>query len=560
MKITLKNFGTSLPKELLQLAEKNKVRECDEPEKGHFIAYVDEGKESYDVSITIAKSGEITNNVCDCKNGNTFCRHKAALLVHVANGKKIKPATTVKAKKKVSAVEALLEEISFLELKEWAKEILGKNKDLELSFINRFSTATQIFTPDDVLKIINNSIKVVVGNKKNIEVSQLKKVVDLWDEVLKPVITQYQANVMDEAAFMNFHTMLDGFMFFYYKINLNSNKIPKLIEDILAKSEECINILYDEDTWKKAVGFFMNNVFVNKNNYRLVYLIHLENLCANSSVERRTQIIKWLVDQYKDKSQSEIVNSGIYTNLIFDLVNKYGLLTEYVQVFKPVRYDNVFNEKLINALIENDILELAATYARQQMAGNYRPEFNLPYLMALKNIYKLQNDEDGLVNVLNDLMPFTYDFEDYKFIYNRLPLDERRPWRTRLLSRASNAASSRNKAASAFRFHLLNYEQSYKKMIDYVDAQATYSIIFPYAEDMIGADKNKFLDAIIKKGDDYSLSEEELESLESLYEIVAKYYNEELIRLMIAQQENRGYYYRSGKFMQYAKAKLGIKK
>ncbi len=559
MKITLKNFGTSLPKELLQLAEKNKVRECDEPEKGHFIAYVDEGKESYDVSITISKSGEITDNVCDCKNGNTFCRHKAALLVHVANGKKIKPATTVKAKKKVSAVEALLEEVSFLELKEWAKEILGKNKDLELSFINRFSTATQIFTPDDVLKIINNSIKVVVGNKKNIEVSQLKKVVDLWDEVLKPVITQYQANVMDEAAFMNFHTMLDGFMFFYYKINLNSNKIPKLIEEILSKSEECINILYDEDTWKKAVGFFVNNVFVNKNNYRLIYLIHLENLCTNSSVERRTQIIKWLVDQYKEKSQSEIVNSGIYTNLIFDLVNKYGMLTEYVQVFKPVKYDNIFNEKLINALVENDILELAATYARQQMAGNYRPEFNLPYLRALKTIYKLQNDEDGLFNVLNDLLPFTYDFEDYKFIYNHLPLDERRPWRTRLLTKASNAAFSRNRAPIEFRFKLLNYEQSYKKMIDYVDSYSPYTMILPYAEDMIAADKNKFLENVIKKNDDYIVTEEDVESIKSLFELVAKYYSEEKIKLMIAQQDGRGYYFRSGKFMQYAKLKMGMK-
>jgi hypothetical protein len=53
MELSLENHKTVLPKELLKKAEKNKVRECDETARGHFIAYVDEGSESFDVSLNI---------------------------------------------------------------------------------------------------------------------------------------------------------------------------------------------------------------------------------------------------------------------------------------------------------------------------------------------------------------------------------------------------------------------------------------------------------------------------------------------------------------------------
>src|SRR5215211_4611498 len=104
MELTLTNYEKVLPKELLQLAKKNTVRECDETAKGHFVAYVDEDDESFDVSLTVSDN-KITEHTCECKAGagSSFCRHKAALLMHIAGRKKIKSA--VKAKK-ISKVEA----------------------------------------------------------------------------------------------------------------------------------------------------------------------------------------------------------------------------------------------------------------------------------------------------------------------------------------------------------------------------------------------------------------------------------------------------------------------
>ena len=62
-KVSVKNFSSVLPKDLLKLAEKNKVRECDETEKGHFVAYVDEGTDSYDVSLVIEGKGVVESSI-----------------------------------------------------------------------------------------------------------------------------------------------------------------------------------------------------------------------------------------------------------------------------------------------------------------------------------------------------------------------------------------------------------------------------------------------------------------------------------------------------------------
>jgi hypothetical protein len=74
MELSLKNYKTVLSKDLLKKAEKNTVRECDETEKGHFIAYVDEGHDSFDVSLTVINNDAISAHSCDCKNGSKFCR------------------------------------------------------------------------------------------------------------------------------------------------------------------------------------------------------------------------------------------------------------------------------------------------------------------------------------------------------------------------------------------------------------------------------------------------------------------------------------------------------
>jgi hypothetical protein len=127
MKIFLKNYKTAIPEELQKLAEKNTVRECDETVRGHCVAYVDEGKDSFDVSLVFGTDQQISTHSCDCKNTGNFCRHKAALLIHIAKG--TKTPQSVNAKKK-SKAEVLPDEAGPEDLKQWVKDLLHKNKDI----------------------------------------------------------------------------------------------------------------------------------------------------------------------------------------------------------------------------------------------------------------------------------------------------------------------------------------------------------------------------------------------------------------------------------------------
>ena len=255
MELTLKNYATALSKDLILLAKKNKVRECDETEKGHFIAYVDEGSESFDVSLTVKTGNKIAQHTCDCDSNISFCRHRVALLIHIATGEKAKD--TVKIRKKESKAEALLGAVAPNELKAWVKTLIEKNKDIELSFIHHFSVKEQL-TPAEVIKITNDAIRAVTGNKKNIDQTQLKKLVELWSEMHGPMVAHYLENVTDEKSFLNFHTMLETCLAFQVNADTSSNRIPKFVAGVLQKSQEPVNNLYNEEAWDKAVSYFIN--------------------------------------------------------------------------------------------------------------------------------------------------------------------------------------------------------------------------------------------------------------------------------------------------------------
>jgi hypothetical protein len=74
-------------------------------------------------------------------------------------------------------------------------------------------------------------------------------------------------------------------------------------------------------------------------------------------------------------------------------VEEYQLFASYPNLFKPILFDNKFNENLIRQLIENDHPELAEKYCLQQIKNNSRPVYNTLYFELLKEIYTLQKDE-----------------------------------------------------------------------------------------------------------------------------------------------------------------------
>jgi hypothetical protein len=194
LKIT--NIGAIFPAQAQKKAEKFPLREIEEIEKGHWVAFADDGPESFDVQITLRK-GEITAHSCDCGklDAQGFCLHQLAMLMQLSAKKTNTPKPVTKRKVKENPLTTLLNQIDTDDLKLWLKEVLHQQKDLAIAFTNRFGVRPDDYTQDEIQKITDAAVRSVVKNKKKLDQSELKKIILLWKEVHEPVINHYLSNI-----------------------------------------------------------------------------------------------------------------------------------------------------------------------------------------------------------------------------------------------------------------------------------------------------------------------------------------------------------------------------
>ena len=563
MVLTPENYTSLLSKDLIKSAQKCTVRESDEIEKGHFIAYVDESEESFDVSIKMDAGKEVIAHTCDCKNSSKFCKHTTALLVHIA--KKIVRSIPVKKNKiaKASPSETLLESIELPDLQIWLRDLLAKNKDTELAFIHYFSTKNYVYTQEEVTKITKDAIKAVVKNKKNIDPTELKKIIDLWGKVHKPIVDYYQANMGDEKSFLNFHCIIEDCLKFYESVNIKSNKIPKYIEGLLVGSAQHINNLYDEDTWLKSVNLFCRMLPNQDDSIRLHYLLHLKNIFNISNEERKRTLLQLVVNQYKVCKDEHRLNGDSYSKVLYEMVEQLGTFSDHYDIFRPLHFDNEFNLKFIRGLMDIGNLDRAVEYSEEQIRKNFREEYNLPYLLLLKEIFQIKNDPRNLARILEALFPFTFSYEDFIFISNRLSGEnEKKEWRHKMFTKARNVARTHNNRAIDFCFMLLDAEKNYKKMIQLIDSFTPYPTILKYFEAMVTADSALLLDGIVNKTEirrwGFVDTAEDIACFEALYRELIKYYQPAYLQKVVLANEGQ-HRYNLNKFMVYLQQHLAGK-
>lgn len=554
MDLSVKNYKTILTKDIIKRAEKSIVRECDEIEKDSFQAYVDENEVSFDVAISLNNEKEIVHHSCDCNSKAGFCQHKTALLLHII---KSKPKDTpIKGSKRIHQLETLIEDIDPAKLKLWIKEVLIKNKDLELAFIHQFTSQQKKYTPSEVNEYTRNAVKAVIKNRWKAEANEVKKIVELWTDIHDTIVNEYCSQITDETAFLNFDALIRAVEETQAKIATGSNRFSRYVEGQLLKVIASLQQLPTDERWLVAIGYFADRVTGMHATLRIPYLSLVVNVLSNSNQTRKIAVINKIVEQYTKCNLSVMDNSNIYTKTIFGLVQDSDLFKNYYKVFKPIRFDNEYNEELIRRLIEYNHIKLAEKYCLEQIEANVRDEYNECYLQFLKEIYTIEKNEKKLAEVLKGLFPLTFDFEDYLFICGQMEIEEeRKKWRTRMLVRARQMPSF-YKNAVMFPFRLMDYEGKYKKMIEYIDSSTPYSIIVKYADKMILADRNSFLNELLHKVDDINMEDEEISTdISSLAKILENNYSKIELQQVIYDIQKRGWFYQENILISFLKGK-----
>jgi hypothetical protein len=554
MEISQQHYKKVLPAALVKQAEKLTVRECDELEKGHFQAYVDEKDSSFDVALVMNDEKEVVAHSCDCGSQTGFCKHKTALLIFLADGEKNSRAK-IKRNSKVNPVEALLEAVDAEKLKAWVKEQLAKHKELEVAFVHAFSQQQQQYTPEGIRQLTVNAVKAVTGNKKKLATGDEKRIVALWAEVHEGVANQYYNQVTDATAFLNFYALLEACAQTEHGLRTAGNRFIAYIADVLRKSIAPIQSLQEEAAWDTAIGFYLQRInemggILMEYCLRLLVQLHM-----GANKERAERLVHQLVAQYA-KARLDRTN-GAYRIITLTLVRDSNLFPLYFDLFRPVARDDDYNSEVIGALIECGKLKLAERYCLEQMKDNYRQDYSLPYLEHLKHIYTREQDNVKLVRILKELVPRTFNFNDFLLVYEQLKGEEQKSWRTSVLKRSSHMYSDDNNV-NQFAFRLMAYEQNYKKMIGYIKHDTPFSTIVEHAGNMLLADKPGFLRELFRLSDNEWSEEQEKDNVlfPEMLAIVKKHCSRQELQLYVRNFEKDNPYRRANEFVEYLKDEL----
>ncbi|MEI6311878.1 MAG: SWIM zinc finger family protein [Bacteroidota bacterium] len=79
------NIQKAIAQAAQKLYKKNAVRELEEPTPLHFIAYVDDQKETYDITLSLDNAHQIIKHSCDCASKEKFCEHVIAAYLSIDN-------------------------------------------------------------------------------------------------------------------------------------------------------------------------------------------------------------------------------------------------------------------------------------------------------------------------------------------------------------------------------------------------------------------------------------------------------------------------------------------
>ena len=489
--INLKTLSKSITAAKLKQSLKIVIRDVDEISTNNFVAYADEKDDSFDVSIKLDNQKNVVDSDCDCEIKG-LCIHRIAFLNFLSNGQE---KTKTVREKKLSPTEILVNSLDANTLKIWVNALLKKNKDLNFLFVNEFTVNDIIdYTKPKVESIIKDSIKSVIKNKKNIDANELKKVLDLLDVTLKPVIDFALQDLADKEKLDLMFFIIEQMLEFNDRIYSTSVKIVRFNEKFLKLIADVIANNPDEIRYQKIIDLHFElllNIEINGisqqnfNHLKQVYVTNLDNEFRKKYYAEKIQNLATGFSERKIRYGSEInifMLEVLFENNFFKTTHQY---------FEGARYENVFNLSLIDKLISIGQIDKAEKIANAQVANNYYIDYNIPYWERLKSIYLAQNETKKLLDILINTVPINMNFEDFLFVKKNMPEADFKQYRITLMGRTKRNFS--NKLASEFYFKLLADVDNYKKMLESISEDTDYDLIFDYKEQLFALDKILFL-------------------------------------------------------------------
>ncbi|MBC7640718.1 MAG: hypothetical protein H7174_00010 [Flavobacterium sp.] len=537
--LNLKTLSKTIAITKIKQSSKIVIRDVDEISKNNFVAYADDKSESYDVALEIDENDNVIDDDCDCEIKG-LCTHRIAFMIYLLTRKST--TKSVRAKKQ-SPTEILVNNLETNALKIWINDLLKKNKDIELLFVNKFTINTLEYTKPIVKNLIQNSIKSIIKTRKNIETNELKKVVDLLEVTLKPVFEFCLNELTNLAKFEIILFTFEELMEFDNKIYSSSIKVTRFIEKLSKQVIDSFSNQNDDLKWQKITDLHFELILNDKLNILTICNFKHIKLLYNSTLNNEFRK-KYFAEKTKNfalglHTQKLKFDSGV-SYFILNVMYDNDLFEQNYNVFQAYKYENEYNLSLIDKLITIKKIKEAEEMALSQNANNYYIDYNLPYWQRLKSIYINQNHNIKLANILIETVPIEMNFDDYLLVKKEMPENEFKQYRSNLLGRVKRTFHA-NKNAPIFYFQLLAQENNYKKMLDTISEYTDYDLVYEYKTELYNLDKNLFLKqmALIQSNDYFRTKEYNSEYRDKLINWIIDNYDNNNIQHLLKTYLNR---------------------
>lgn len=547
MKISLSNYAKNFPKPILQQAQKIVIRDVDEVKPRNFVAYADDKSDSFDVLISLDTKKNILDSNCDCEQGGGWCAHKIAFVEFLAQ-KQSPVKKRVTRTKKVNPTEQILNQIEPEILKKWVLTILEKNTDIAFLFKNEFNPQQVDFTEEQVEALITESIKSIIGKRRSIQTNELAKLTVALTVSLQPVLDFLESDFQKPERMKLLFKINKILLDFNENMYVTSVKIIRFLEKINDNFFNRINNIQDFETWKKQFGFFFDTVWHPKYGVsQIMFQVTKDMYVAteNSSLKREFLILKIIKFIDTTKNQRLSYTAGFW-EFILEIYVAHNLLEKYPNHLKPNFYENDYNLKLVQSLIDVQAYERAAEVCHICIKDNVNQGYDIPYLDFLKEIYTTTNQINSLVNVVKIYIRIKFSIDSFKFLKEHLSEDEFIRMRKLIYSSLKSKSYYSDKQHAIDYFALIAFEGDYNKMLKEINPGIWYQFFYPYREELYKTNKSLLWSKLVNLEDSfYYIHPEQIE-----YRVLfAKWVLERYDPVFLSREKSNSYKLRQSLFL-----------
>lgn len=337
IKMTIEDLLKQLKAKEKASVKTTTVRELDEEEKGHFVAFVDEAEATYDVHIEVEEQ-EVKQMTCDCREELTPCIHQWAVLLQITQqGVKVvstQLAQKSKSKAKMSKSNALLQEVSKETLAKWLAEVFKKNKTLEQQFIVTFSQEETNYTSEYVEEMMQQTFKAVAGKRKTLEGVKIKKIVDTLAIAFEPVNDFITINMDKPLALELFSTIMRTMQAFDRRIVHHSKKFEDFYQQYSTWFALTLNNMQNQGLWQTQVKGLIEPILVATTPYSAFEGILVKNIYEYATLQQQKQIAHEIAQSLAKSSQNRYDYKMDFISFIRDVALTHDFYEEVYGFFK----------------------------------------------------------------------------------------------------------------------------------------------------------------------------------------------------------------------------------